>query len=280
MSRILTTSALALALALALGFTACDDNDDDNDQGHHLEAGGVALVQGTDTLVMAATADPALVVGELHVHEGESVGPLLVHFLDEEGHWFRPEADPDGEHSLKILHNQLVLEVTVDQTEWAFTATGVSEGETEIVVRILHDGHADYVSPNLPVHVEHSDGAHGAPVGMRLMAGEILLAEALANGTATGGLTVPVGGALQVEAWFVDAEGVVFQPEEDHSLGVTSAGNLVSIQTGAQISEGTGPWAAQFTGTSAGQDQLQFQILHDDHSHYNSPDIPLTVTQP
>jgi hypothetical protein len=278
MPRMLTT--MMLALSLALGFTACDNDDDDDEHGHHLEAVGVALVMGTDTLVMAATADPALVEGELHVHEGESVGPVLVHFLDEEGHWFRPEADPDGGHSLEILHNQLALSVALDQEDWTFTATGVSEGETEIVVRILHDGHADYVSPNLPVHVEHSEGAHGAPVGMRLMSGATVLAEAHASGSVTGGLTVAVGSALQLDAWFVDAEGVLFQPEDDHSLGATSANGFSTILTGTQISAETSLWTARISGTNAGGDQLVFQILHDGHSHYTSPDIPLTVTQP
>jgi len=277
MPRMLTT--MILALGLALGFTACD-NDDDDEHGHHLEAVGVALVMGTDTLVMAATADPAQVEGELHLHEGESLGPVLVHFLDEEGHWFRPEADPDGEHSLEILHNQLVLTIAVDPETWSFTATGVSEGETEIVVRILHEGHADYVSPNLPVHVEHTDGAHGAPVGMRLKSGGNLLAEAHADNTVTGSLTVAVGAFLEVDAWFVDAEGVEFQPEDDHSLGATSANGRCTILTGTQISPATSLWTARITGTGAGEDQLVFQILHDGHAHYTSPDIPLTVTQP
>lgn len=277
MPRMLTT--MILALGLALGFTACD-NDDDDEHGHHLEAVGVALVMGTDTLVMAATADPAQVEGELHVHEGETTGPVLVHFLDEEGHWFRPEADPDGEHSLEVLHNQLVLSVTVDQETWSFTATGNAEGETEIVVRILHDGHADYVSPSLPVHVEHTEGAHGAPVGMRLKSGGIVLAEAHADNTVTGGLTVAVGAALEVDAWFLDAEGVEFQPGDDHRLGATSGHGLCAILTGAQISAETSLWTARLTGTGAGEDILEFQILHGDHSHYTSPDIPLTVTQP
>lgn len=270
----------ALALGLALGFSACDNDDDNDDHGDHLEAVGVALVLGADTLVLAASADPAEVEGELHLHEGESVGPILVHFLDEEGHWFRPEADPDGEHSLEILHNQLALTLTVDASTWSFMVEGVAEGETEIVVRILHNGHADYVSPTLPVHVEHTDGAHGSPVGMRLLSGETILAETFANGSVEGGLETSVGGALEVEAWFLDAEGVLFQPEEDHSLGVSASQGLVAIQVGEQIAPGRSPWAAAFSGSTAGQDQLVFQILHDGHSHFTSPAITVQVVQP
>jgi hypothetical protein len=159
MSRFLLSGALALGLALA--FTACDHDNDNDGHARHLEAVGVALVMGADTLAKAASADPLDVEGELQVHEGESLGPILVHFLDESGHWFRPEADPEGDHSLEILHDPSILEVTVDQAQWSFILTGVSAGGAEIVVRILHEGHADYVSPNLPVHVEPAAGSLG-----------------------------------------------------------------------------------------------------------------------
>jgi len=269
-----------LGLALAIGFTACD-NDDDDDHGEHLEAVGVALVQDGDTLAMATSADTSDVSGEIHLHEGESRGPILVHFLDDEGHWFRPAEDPDGDHSLEILHNQLLVSVALDAANWAFTITGVEEGETALVVRILHNGHADYVSPELPVHVEHSEGAHGEPVGLRLLAGDSLVVETFANGTLSGVPQVRAGHGLDLSAWFVDGEGAIFQiDEEGHTLGVTPSGSLLDILVGEDLGGGATPWDLRLTGLAAGTDTLVFRVLHDGHAHFASPAIPVAVVAP
>jgi len=262
-----------LALFLSTGFLASGCSDDDNpassDESAHMDAVGVALVMGGDTLVMAATAEPTEVSGELEVYEGASTGPVLVHFLDDEGHWFRPEADPDGDHTLDIVTNELMASIELDQASWAFTVTGVGEGETAMRVKILHLGHEDYVSPELPVHVIHSDEAHGTPVGMRLMQGDSLLVESFANGTLSGQLDLASFEALTFSAWFVDDEGVVFQPEDDHHLGLTFSSDRVE-----SIIDG---WSVTLTGTDPGDDGLVIDILHDDHIHFTSPLIPIHV---
>jgi len=150
MPRMLTT--MMLALGLALGFTACDDNDDSHDE-HHLEAFGVALVQGSDTLAMSTSGEASEVEGRLDLQVAQARGPILLHFLDEEGHWFRPEADPDGEHAFALTHEATAFTTTLDAGNWSFTATGGTAGASTLVVRVLHEGHDDYVSPALPVLV-------------------------------------------------------------------------------------------------------------------------------
>jgi hypothetical protein len=271
MKKILTKGLLALFLST--GFLASGCSDDDNpassDESAHMDAVGVALVMGGDTLVMAATADPTEVSGELELHEGESAGPVLVHFLDDEGHWFRPDADPDGDHTLDIATNELMLSIELDQAEWAFTATGLAEGETAMRVKILHLGHEDYVSPELPVHVIHSDDAHGTPVGMRLFDGDTLLLECFANGTVSSGLELTMSEALSFSTWFVDDEGVVFQPEDDHYLGLSFNAELIQSSVDG--------WNVTLTPVAAGDDVLIIDILHEGHSHYTSPQIAIHV---
>lgn len=147
-----TLTPMILALGLALGFTACDSDDDSHDE-HHLEAFGVALVMGTDTLVMSTSGEASEVEGRLDLQVGQTRGPVLLHFLDEEGHWFRPEADPDGEHAFALTHDAADFTTTQDADNWSFTATGAAAGASTVVVRVLHEGHDDYVSPALPVLV-------------------------------------------------------------------------------------------------------------------------------
>lgn len=267
---------VTLGLALALGCSS-DDNPAGGDDGHHLEAVGVALVHGGDTLSMAVGAvAPA---DEFHVYEGESLGPILVHFLDEEGHWFRPDADAGEEHALEVLHNQLLVALEMHD-DWSFTLSGVNEGETELIVKVLHEGHADYVSPGLPLHVEHSDGVHGEPVGMRLVSGEMTLAESFADGSVVGHVELVAGGQVEFETWFLDDEGTAFQPDEDHALAVDVAGSALVALAGEQIEPGTSPWRVRLEGLAAGSAQLVFRVLHDDHSHFVSPAIDALVVAP
>ena len=37
---------------------------------------------------------------------------------------------------------------------WAFHIVGLEEGETTLVLKILHSGHADFVSKEIEIHVE------------------------------------------------------------------------------------------------------------------------------
>ncbi|MFA7330554.1 MAG: hypothetical protein WC326_05700 [Candidatus Delongbacteria bacterium] len=152
MSRTLTAGALTLALAL--GFTACDDNDDTHEDEHHLEAFGVALVLNGDTLVKSMSGEASEVVGRLELLVSQPTGPILLHFLDEEGAWFRPEADPDGEHSFALTHDPARLSVVPDNLAWSFQLTGLAADSTSLIVRVLHEGHDDYVSPALPVLIQ------------------------------------------------------------------------------------------------------------------------------
>ncbi len=259
---------LTLLLAGAL-FVSCDDDDNPaSEHGEHLDAIGVALVMAGDTLVKA---EGTTVSGELEVHEGETLGPLLVHFLSDEGEWFRPDADAGSEYSLDVDANGLVVHVDVNAADWSFTVEGEEEAETVLVIHILHEDHADYTSPELPLHVHHTEGAHGEPVGMRLLdADSTIVLETFADQSVSGELEVPLGTTVMLEAWFVDDEGVVFQPEDDHSLGVTE-------ETGGILGITVTGWNLDLEGLSAGHEHLVFDVLHGGHSHFTSPEVHVDV---
>ena len=71
------------------------------------------------------------------------------------------------------------------------------EGETTIVFGVRHEGHIDFRTQPIPVHVESQEGQHEEPVGVRLKeedSGELLTQAPLkGEGTATETLTVAVG---------------------------------------------------------------------------------------
>lgn len=151
MSTVSTYMPRLLCLALALAFVACDNSDETQDE-HHLEAFGVALVSGADTLVRAEGGQAADVSGLLSLQVNQA-RTLALHFLDDEGHWFRPEPDPDGEHTCAVDHNGSV-QVEIDSLNWMVTLTGLQADSSSLRVRVLHLGHDDFVSPDLPLVIE------------------------------------------------------------------------------------------------------------------------------
>lgn len=88
----------------------------------------------------------------------------------------------------------------------------------------------------------------------------------------TGSLTVQAGEAEHVEVWFVAEDGDRFQPDGgEHTLGWEVANEAVAVID----SHGD---HMDLDGVSAGTTSVVFSIMHGNHSDYDSPAIPVTVT--
>ncbi len=266
-----TTITGLLVLLVSLLMVSCSDDDNPASDSHseHMDAVGVALVMDGDTLAMATSADAADVSGGVEVAEGATLGPILVHFLDDEGNWFRPETDEDGDHSLELRYSTLVADITVDTANWSFTVEGVEAESSALRVAILHEDHDDYLSPELPLIVTHSEGYHTEPVGLLLMQDSDTLVCCNANDTVTGTLQVPTAG-LAVECWFFDEDGTTFQPDADHYL-------VANLSDGSLLSVTVDGWNLACSSSAAGSDSLQIRLAHGDHFHYTSPQIPVVM---
>ncbi|NUO18217.1 hypothetical protein HUU59_02040 [bacterium] len=158
--KLLSLFVFACAIALFIGCS----NDDDNpagDDSDHAEAFGCVLILGTDTL---ATADTSAVTGSISLSVNDTLGPIEVWFLDENGELFRPEHDVAGpldveEHGLDIrVANTTIADARLghevsEDIEWAFYLDGLSEGATTLRVVILHEGHDDFTSALFPLTV-------------------------------------------------------------------------------------------------------------------------------
>ncbi len=171
-TRFSLLAALLPLFALLLILPACSDDDDnpvDAGETEHLEAFGVRLLLGETVLV---TADGSDVTGTLELTAGVTTDLITVEFLDEDGDWFDPadedhdheaapaEEDHDHEHELAlVIADNGVATFTLGEdiddapSHWSLTLTGVAAGETTLTVKILHEGHDDYVSPEFTVTV-------------------------------------------------------------------------------------------------------------------------------
>jgi hypothetical protein len=139
--------AAILVLAIAAG---CSDS---TDPGHgHAEPAGLTISAGGVTLV---TVDGQTVTGQIDAPLGGETGHLTVTFRDDDG-------DPitlDADYYLEVESaNETVADFSQDTPgEFAGHAEGIAVGQTTLTFRLMHgvvgSGHADYVSPAVPVEV-------------------------------------------------------------------------------------------------------------------------------
>ncbi|MBB4637140.1 hypothetical protein [Longimicrobium terrae] len=88
----------------------------------------------------------------------------------------------------------------------------------------------------------------------------------------TGSLSVKAGQAKHLEVWFVAEDGDRFQPDgAEHTLDWTVANESIAVID----SHGD---HMDLDGVAAGSTAVVFSILHGNHSDYDSPSIPITVT--
>lgn len=90
----------------------------------------------------------------------------------------------------------------------------------------------------------------------------------------TGSLSVAAGAGRHLSVYFVAEDGDRFQIEEsdtEHSLDWTVANEAIAVID----SHGD---HMDLDGVSAGSTTVVFSIMHGNHSDYDSPAIPITVT--
>ncbi|MBD3166235.1 hypothetical protein GF324_06535 [bacterium] len=282
------TLLLLLLTAALWAVTGCDDDDNpagDDDHSEHLHAVGTMLIAHDDTLAMVyaetVNENGTYLGDEIEIDEGATSHEIAVWFLNDEGEWYRPDEHDAEHHTLLITTNELMLETDIDTQNWSFTMTGVEHGETELVVKVEHEGHVDYQAAAIPVHVHEAHGTHGPPVGMILRQGDTEIARANANNTVNGVVEVePGAGSGNLTAWFFDANGVEFQPEDDHYLEVNVADeSVVTARVGSEVPGNSSLWVLDFQSVGSGETTFTVHIMHDGHSHYDSPEIEVHVLE-
>lgn len=230
----------------------------------HAEAEGLVLREDGEVIV---TVDGAVVTGEIGIHPGESTGILTVAFVDEMGVEFVPD-EPD--FSLDQVIGDTGIATFVSLGDWSFRLDAVSEGVTDIQLGILHDGHLDYQSPAIEIHVEeHHEEAEG--LVLRIDGAEVLRVE---GAVVTGELIAPLGGWTEtVVVTFLAEDGDEFVPDEPEEFVLTE-----TLADPAAITfEKIGDYSFRIHGDTSGPTTMQLGIFHEGHFDYQSPDLPVMV---
>ena len=152
-------SALSI-FALALFMASCGDDDNPVDPDHHdehAEAIGLIVRDSGTEIVRVESGD---VTGEIEVGHGKETALLSVRFIAEDGDLFTPDEDEDYALGWEIADESIAeVDQHAEDGAWNFHILGLEEGETTIRIKINHEGHVDFVSPEIEIHV--SEGGPG-----------------------------------------------------------------------------------------------------------------------
>lgn len=136
---------------IIITFIGCSSDDPVAPQEEHFEAIGTVIYNSTGAEVVrilrGVTSDTLFAqVGVLSDHYN-------VKFIDEDEHVVNPPNDEDLSMGIDVANANL-LEIEQDvQGEFKFHLLGIAEGITSIEIKILHAGHADYRSGNIPIRI-------------------------------------------------------------------------------------------------------------------------------
>ena len=135
---------LALA-ALVMGLAACEGTTDAED---HDEAEGIAIVDEATNQTLVTVNAQRQVSGLLTVRAGEERA-IEVFFVSADGTRFRADGD---DHTLGFtVANTAVARIA--EHDGHLDLDGVAPGSTTARFQLVHGGHNDYESPDVPITV-------------------------------------------------------------------------------------------------------------------------------
>lgn len=161
-------SIIFFSLLLSIIFVGCTEKSDpvSANQDHFTAYGVVILESGVEILHYFK--------GELDTGKDTLIVPvgLSAHwelkFLDVNENIIEPPTDANHVFRCQFIDTSIVNLYQHDGQVWQFHFNGKKVGETSVEFQVYHVDHLDFHTLKIPVSVRNIDGAHGAPVGVRL----------------------------------------------------------------------------------------------------------------
>lgn len=275
--RFLKSLLILSLIASGIFLQSCDESDPVSDQMDHFEAVGLRIYS-SGALVLEyykGTVNDTLFapVGGIGDH-------MEVKFLKDGKAEVDPPSDSDKSFAFEI-ENTSMLEIYQHPGEeggYEFHLKGLQQGDTRMKFKILHNGHPDFTTDWIPVHIETQAGSHGEPVGLRIKdeATSNPLITVDSTGNVFGTIVVAAGDSTDhLVAFFFDSNGVEFQPDVAmHTLyyAITDT-TIAGIEPPSQAE----PWAFKIIGKTAGASGLNLGIYHDTTLAKTFTTVPITV---
>jgi hypothetical protein len=142
-----------------LFLSGCKDESNPVEQEEHFDPEGWLFedLSGNPVLVVwQAVIQPEW--NNVSVQDGFRTGvnenlELRVRFLNSDRGVMEYPGDPDYSLGYLITDNSILMISVPESNNWKFTITGLAAGSTTVEMRVLHGGHADAITPLIPVHV-------------------------------------------------------------------------------------------------------------------------------
>lgn len=132
---------------VSLLVSSCSNPVEDRDDDHEEAEGLVLTLSGTDVV----TVKEGKVTGSITVTDNQKTPMIDVFFLDTEGKRFQPS------DTLKTLEWSFaasdIAEAEQEGERWKIRFKGRAVGQTTFELRLMHGGHADFRTPQIPITV-------------------------------------------------------------------------------------------------------------------------------
>ena len=113
------------------------------------------------------------------------------------------------------------------------------------------------------------------PIGLKVKQGSTTVVEQNFN-SVTGSISLTLQNTTSFTVVFVDEDGDEFTPDvEEHSIGVTSAGILITV---SNVNSDSAPFSFDLTATDSGNSSITITMLHEGASEFVSQALPIQAT--
>lgn len=145
--RITTLNFFICFAMVSLLISSCSNPVEDRDDDHEEAEGLVLSLNGADIV----TVKEGKVMGSISVTNNQKTSMIDVLFLDAEGNRFQPS------DTLKTLEWSFaasdIAEAEQEGERWKIRFKGRAVGQTTFDLRLMHGGHADFITPQIPITV-------------------------------------------------------------------------------------------------------------------------------
>ena len=269
-----------LLAVLALFAVGCGSDDPVSPQEEHFEAEGLVLIDSGNRFFRYFQGQIDAGGGRMD-HLQSPIG-LTAHwsvkFLDGNGNEIDPPNDPDYTFGWDIADTSIVevVQDPGDEGKFEFHLRGLKAGETTIRLLLNHDGHADFRTVPLPVHVDfEAEGLVLIDSGNRFF--RYFQGQIDAGGGRMDHLQSPIGLTAHWSVKFLDGNGNEIDPpnDPDYTLGWDIADT--SIVEVVQDPGEEGKFEFHLRGLKAGETTMRLLLNHDGHADFRTVPLPVHV---
>ncbi len=136
---------LLFSLVVALVTVSCKKAHDED----HEDVAGFQIFLNNSVV---ASQSGTNVTGTITLTQGTTTSAMRVEFRDPDGD-VMIISDDDDYLQVDSSNNNVVTSQLDTSSDWSFTLTGVSAGQANITIKLMHGDHADFESRPIPVVV-------------------------------------------------------------------------------------------------------------------------------